>query len=121
LKLLRLILLLVVGGWLLTACSRETFRKIENGEQLRRDCVELLDKYAGGEIPKGAWPKSVQVLKPMHVTREAENIRILMYQKQGKFAGGYCVFRDVSQAPSTKGVWVQKTAFKGVYRFETAY
>jgi hypothetical protein len=113
--------LLFVGGWLLTACSREAFQKVENGDQLRKDCVGLLEKYTGGEIPKGAWPKSIQALKPIQVTREGGNIRILMYQKPGKFTGGYCVYADANLTPSTKGVWVQKTGFKGVYRFETAY
>jgi hypothetical protein len=120
-RVFRLILALLAGSVLLAACHRDPFRPIEDGEGLRQDCASLLERFPVGQIPSAQWPKSIQALKPIEVMREQENIRIWVYRKSGEFAGGYCVYTNALSSPSTKGVWVEKTKQKGVYKFRMAY
>jgi hypothetical protein len=101
----------------LVACNRGDLPKLEKGEALRADCAILLNKYPEGEIPKAAWPRSVNDLKSIRVVREKDGIRIFTFEKNGRYTGGYCVFSDPQFAPSTQGVWIRKTEFKGIYQF----
>lgn len=107
---------------LLIGCkpSRE-LSELENGGKLQQDCARLLTQFQPGDIPKNLWPLSIKQLKPIRVTREDSKIRILVQQEQGKFTVGYDVFSDTRLAPSTQGVWVQKTKFKGVWIFKLPY
>jgi hypothetical protein len=120
-RLFRSILALLAGGVLLAACHRDPFVQVEDGETLLRDCAPLLERFPAGQIQSVQWPKSVQALKPIEVVREQENIRIWVYRKQGEFAGGYCIYTNALSSPSTKGVWVEKTKQKGVYKFRMVY
>jgi hypothetical protein len=106
---------------LFVACNRAAFPPLKNGDALRLDCVLLLEKFPEGEIPNYSWPASIKDLKPVGVVREKDNIKIWLYQERGKFAGGYHVFGDPQFSPSTKGVWIEKTKYKGIYVFKTAY
>ena len=107
---------LFVAGLLLSACNRKAeFSPLKNGEGLRVDCSILMNSFPEGEISKGVWPRSVKDLKPTRVVREKNAVRIFVEAKQ--FRGGYWVSPDPQSAPSTQGVWIQKTEFKGIYQF----
>src|SRR4051794_11580925 len=108
------ILLLTLGcSILLCACHKETFPPLLNAPNLRADAIRLLDDPSLGDIPKSQWPPSIKALNPLSVTRESDNIKILLYHERGKFSGGYHVYRDTKHSPSTQGVWVQKSGFDG--------
>jgi len=108
----------VVGlSLFLVGCNRSELPKLEKGEALRVDCAILLDQYPEGEIPKEAWPRSIKDLKPIRVAREKNGLRIFTFEKNGRYTGGYCVFPDPQFVPSTQGVWIRKTEFKGIYQF----
>src|SRR4051812_21765462 len=103
---------------LLLGCSRSVLPQLKNGEGLRADCAILMSKYAEGQpVPKEAWPRSVKDLKATRVDREKTGVRIYVAEKRGDFKGGYCVFLDPQFAPSTQGVWIRKTEYKGIYQF----
>jgi hypothetical protein len=107
---------IALGGFL-TGCNRADLPPLKNGEGLRADCAILMNSFPEGEIPQSVWPRSVKELKATRVEREKMNIRIYVVEKRGNFRGGYCVFLDPQLAPSTQGVWIQKTEFKGIYQF----
>ncbi len=106
---------------LLIACRRDTFPTIQDGPALVQECAALLVQFPEGEIPKAKWPRSIAALHPIRVLRQPDDIQIWLYEQRGKFAGGYDVFANPLLAPSNQGVWVQKTAFKGVYLFKINY
>lgn|GEM_PF-6133172 len=110
-----------VSSLLLASCSREVITPLQDGAKLRQDCGRLLEQFPLGEIPKNQWPRSVLNLKPMRVAREQNDIQILIHQEPGKFSGGYYVYLDAQLSPSTQGVWIEKTEFKGIYVFKTQY
>lgn len=113
-----LFVLALTVGILLVGCGpKKEFAEIKSGETLRLECVLLLQKYRSGEIPKAQWPRSVQELKPIRVTAEQNSVRI--WVKRPKFSGGYQVFAEPQYLPSTKGTWIQKTEFKGIYIFQS--
>jgi hypothetical protein len=117
----RSVLFLLFCSVCLTACQRKEVASIEDGKKLQEDCARLMTQYQAGEIPMKILPRSIKDLKPIRVTREENNIRILLEHERGKFTVGYDVFANLQLSPSTKGVWVQKTKFKGVYIFKMAY
>jgi hypothetical protein len=112
---------LLVCAVALASCRREELPSIADGSKLQQDCARLMGQFRPGEIPNNALPRSIRDLKPIRVTREQDNIRILVQQERGKFTVGYDIFADVQKSPSTQGVWVQKTKFRGVYIFKLAY
>jgi hypothetical protein len=118
---LRGFFLLIGASLLLASCSREVFPPIKEGEALRKDCIHLLEQFPQGDIPKLHWPKSIEAMKPLRVTGEQDHVHILLRREPGKFTVGYDVFADTQSIPSTKGVWIQKTRFKGIYEFKLAY
>jgi hypothetical protein len=105
--------------WLLAGCHRNAFPAIKNEKTLQQDCMTLLEKFPEGEIAKDQWPRTVAALKPLKVEREGESIRIWTHQETGQYANGYYVFKDWGMSPPSKGVWIKKTQFPGIYRFET--
>ncbi|MDB6121402.1 MAG: hypothetical protein JWQ71_395 [Pedosphaera sp.] len=118
---LRGLFTLFVASLMLVSCRHDTFPSIKDGDALRNDCIRLLEQFPQSEIPKAGWPRSVQALKPIRVTGRSNHIEILLHQEPGKFTGGYDVFADPQLSPSNQGVWVQKTAVKGVYIFKMPY
>lgn len=116
-----LFLVVLVASLFLVACHRAEFPAIKDGAMLRIECGNLMNQFSGGEIPPTNWPRSVKDLKPIRVVREPDAIRIFTHARRGKFTGGYCVFLDSQLTPSTQGVWIQKTEFKGVYIFKRGY
>ncbi|MFN7139040.1 MAG: hypothetical protein ACK4UN_06860 [Limisphaerales bacterium] len=108
--------------FLLIGCrQKDEMAELKDGHKLLLDCVRLMDQFPSGEISKELWPKSVRDLKPIRVTRERDNIRILVKQESGKYTVGYDVFADPRKSPSAQGVWVQKTKVKGIYIFKLQY
>jgi len=105
----------VVLSLLLVACNHSELPKLEKGEALRADCAILMGKFSEGEIPQDAWPRSVKDLKPTRVVREQNAVRIFVQEKN--FHTGYYVSPNLQAAPSTQGVWIRKTEFKGIYQF----
>jgi hypothetical protein len=117
---LRMILVGCVA--MFTACKpNKELPELTNGLQLQQDCVRLLQDFQRGPVVETHWPRSIRELKPMSVSREENKIRILLRREQGKYTVGYDVFADINMAPSTQGVWVQKTKFKGVWIFKLQY
>ena len=110
----------LVLSLLLAACGRKASTPPVSGEQLRLDCIRLL-QLPEGEIPKDTWPKSVAELKPLKVERQSDRIAILQRHEDRKFSQGYYVFADPQSSPSTRGVWIQRTEWKGVFIFKTQY
>jgi hypothetical protein len=102
---------------LFVACKRTEFPPLKNGEGLRADCAILMSKYPEGEIPSGAWPRSIRDLKATRVEREKSFVRIYVPDKRGDFKGGFFVFLDPQAIPPTQSIWIQKTEFKGIYQF----
>lgn len=95
--------------------------ELKDGQKLQLDCARLMEQFPSGKIPTNLWPRSIRELEPISVTREPNNIRILLKQERGKFTVGYDVFANLQLSPSTQGVWVQKTKTKGVYIFKWQY
>jgi hypothetical protein len=114
----RQILALLSVVLLLAGCGRKAFPSIKDEKTLQQDCMALVDKFPVGEIAKTDWPRSVAALHPVQVEREGESIRIWTHQEDGQYANGYYVFRDWESSPPSKGVWIRKTKFPGIYRFE---
>ncbi len=111
-------LVLAVSTLLLTACNRANdIPPVKNGGGLRADCSILMNSFPEGEIAKNVWPRSVKELEPTRVVREKNAVRIFV-ETEG-FRGGYWVSADLQAAPSTQGVWIRKTEFKGIYQFRT--
>lgn len=111
--------LVMVGGFLLAGCGKkEVFTPLKHGEKLRSECLILQQKYSSGEIPPAAWPGTIKELKPSRVVAESNKIRIFLPQPDQRYQGGYDVFTEANPAPSTKGVWIQKTKVKGIYIFQ---
>jgi hypothetical protein len=106
---------------LLFACKGKEMPALKDGNKLQQDCVRLMQLFDSGEIPSKMWMRSIKDLEPIRVTREKDNIRILVRQERGKYTVGYDVFADAQLVPSIQGVWVQKTKFKGVYVFQMPY
>ncbi|MBA4148234.1 MAG: hypothetical protein H0X66_08960 [Verrucomicrobia bacterium] len=113
--------------WLLIGCvgillgcepKGDELADLKDGQKLHQDCVRLMEQFPSGEISKQIWPRSIRELKPIRVTREPNNIRILIKQERGKFTVGYDVFANLQLSPPTQGVWVQKTKTRGVYIFK---
>jgi len=113
----RFIAALVVISWLTIGCNRSGMAKLENGDALRADCSILMGKYPEGEIPKAAWPRSIKALKATRVVREKMDVQIYLSEKPGNLTG-YYVFLDQQTGPSTRGIWIQKTSFIGIYQFK---
>ena len=105
----------------LSACHKETVAPLQNPAQLRADAMQMLKDLPVGDVPKSQWPASIKALKPMAVTREVDDIKILVAHERGKFSVGYQVYRDGKRRPSSQGVWIEKTGFDGVYRYKTQY
>ena len=103
------------------SCKRNDIPALDDGKKLQADCVRLMLQYPQGPISSTLWPNSIKELKPMSVIREENNIRILLKHEDGKFSVGYHVYSDPQLAPSTQGVWIQKTKTRGVYIYKTAY
>jgi hypothetical protein len=95
--------------------------EVADGFRLQQDCAALLAQLPPGDVPPHAWPKSVAALKPSRVERQPNNIRILLRHNGGKYSVGYDVFANTHLSPSTQGVWVQKTKWKGVWIFKLQY
>ena len=116
---------LLIGCFVLLAgCSKpkgDELANLENGQKLQQDCARLMEQFPSGVIASNIWPRSIRELEPISVTREPNNIRILIKQERGKFTVGYDVFANLQLSPSTQGVWVQKTKTKGVYIFKWQY
>lgn len=106
---------------LLAGCNRSGYPTIKDANALQRDCIGLLEKFPVGEIAKDQWPRTVAALGPVQVEREGESIRIWTHQERGRYANGYYVFRDGQLSPPSRGVWIKKTKFTGVYRFEMGW
>jgi len=102
-------------------CHKEVVPQLTDGAKLRADAVRLLEGLPLGEVPKSQWPASVKALKPLAVTREADNIKILLAHEPGKFSVGYHVYREAQRTPSMQGVWIEKTGFEGIYLYKTQY
>jgi hypothetical protein len=118
----RVIGIVVIGfAVLLFSCKQKEMPGIKDGNKLQQDCVRLMGLIEAGEVPAKLWTRSIKDLEPIRVTRETNNIRILVRQERGKYTVGYDIFSDPQFAPSTQGVWVQKTKFKGVYVFKMPY
>jgi hypothetical protein len=113
----RIFAVLVLSSWLATGCNRGGVSKLENGDALRADCSILMSKYPGGDIPKGAWPRSIKELKATRVVREKADVKIYVSEKPGNFMG-YYVFLETQSGPPTRGIWIEKTPFKGIYQFK---
>ena len=120
-KLLYLICCLGCIGLLLGCNRQQDLADLSDGEKLRQDCVRLMEQFPAGEISSEIWPRSIRDLEPIRVTRQPNNIRIVVQQERGKFTLGYDVFANPQLSPSTKGVWVQRTRVKGVYIFKLQY
>jgi hypothetical protein len=108
-------------GLVMSACHKQTVEPLKNPAQLRADAMKMLKDLPVGDVPKAHWPESIKALKPLSVTREADDVKILVAQERGKFSVGYQVFRDGQRRPSTQGVWIEKTGFEGVYIYKTQY
>ncbi|MGZ5543576.1 MAG: hypothetical protein ACXWIU_02780 [Limisphaerales bacterium] len=95
--------------------------QLKDPAKLRADAVKLLEILPPGNVPKSQWPASFKALNPLSVTREPDNIKILLAHERGRFSVGYHIYADNERRPSTQGVWVEKTGFEGVYIFKTQY
>src|ERR1041384_7018887 len=115
-------ILLLAASLMLVSCGQKAqIPPLKDGQALRQDCIKLMQQFPDGQILSSDWPASVKALKPIAVTRERDCVRILLKQERGKFAGVYAVFENAQLSPSTQGVWVRKTEFKGVYQYRTWY
>lgn len=112
---------LMLCALVFSACHKETIPPLNNPAQLRADAIKLLKDLPAGDVPKTQWPASIKALNPLSVTRETDNIKILVTHERGKFSVGYHVYADGQKRPSTQGVWIEKTGFEGVYMFKTQY
>lgn len=112
----------VLCALLFFGCSKSTVdTHLKDPATLRADAMRMLKDLPGGDVPKTQWPKSIKALNPLSVTREADNINILLAHERGKFSVGYHVFRDPDKRPSMAGVWLEKTGFEGIYVYKTQY
>ena len=103
----------------LIACNgSKDISELKDGPKLRQDCLVLLSRIPQGEIPQTAWPRSIKELEPMRVSCEQDKVRILLRRENGRYTVGYDIFADTTKAPSTQGVWVQKTKVKGIWVFK---
>src|SRR6476620_2772761 len=97
-------------AFLLSACHKqEVDTKLKDPSTLRADAMRMLDNLPLGDVPTAAWPNSIKALKPLSVTRETDNIKILLAHEDRRFSVGYHVFRTKSSMPSMRGVWIEKT------------
>lgn len=115
------IFLTVLCALVVVACHKQTVEPLQNPAQLRADAMKMMKDLPVGDVPPAQWPESIKALKPLSVTREADDIKILVAHERGKFSVGYEVFRDGQRRPSTQGVWIEKTGFEGVYLYKTQY
>jgi len=111
----------VASALLLAGCHRSGYPGIKDDGALRRDCVRLLEESPPGEIAPEKWPKTVAALHPLQVQHEGDSIRIWTHKERGKYANGYYVFRDGQSSPPSQGVWIKRTPFVGIYRFEMGW
>jgi hypothetical protein len=104
---------------MLASCGRSPITKVENGNALRADCVRLLNDMPLGDIEPKQWPRSIQDLKPVRVVREENDIKIWTAQHTPQGSTGYYVFPNVQLSPPTKGIWIEKTEFQGIFIFKS--
>lgn len=116
-----LIIVVLLCACLFSACHKEVVAPLKDPAKLRADAARLLQELPPGDIPKTTWPPSIKALNPLQVTREPDNIKILLAHENGKFSVGYHVYADNEHRPSTQGVWVEKTGFEGIYIYKTQY
>jgi hypothetical protein len=121
LKIAPFALLALACALVFCACHKDAIQPLQDGAKLRADAARMLDDLPLGDVSKYQWPASIKALKPLAVTREPDNIRILLAHQQGKFSMGYHVFRDAAHPPSTRGVWIEKTESEGIYIYKTQY
>ncbi len=81
----------------------------------------MLEQLPKGPVAKDLWPRSVKALKPIRVELMADRITILLQHEDRRFSMGYDVYADPKTTPSTHGVWIQKTPWKGVFIYKTQY
>jgi hypothetical protein len=105
---------------LLSACHKDPVAQLKDGAKLRAEVLKLMG-LPEGDVPKTSWTAPIKELKPLAVTREKDNVKILLAHERGKFSVGYHIYPDGQHRPSTQGVWVEKTAFEGIYIYKTQY
>ncbi len=117
----RSIFMAMIFSLFLAACGRNSAAlPPANPEQLRLDCIHLLSQPEG-EIASDKWARSITALKPLEVSRDADHIVITQQHEDGRFSRGYYVYADPQTIPPGKGVWIQKTEWKGIYIYKTQY
>ncbi len=115
-------IVVLLCAFFLSACHKEAVAPLKDPAKLRSDAVKMLeDAVPVGDVPKSQWPASIKALKPISVMKELDNIKILLAHEQGRYSVGYHIYRDADRKPSTQGVWVEKTAFEGIYIYKTQY
>ena len=119
---MKFMVLVLAVGLLMVGCKKsDDLSQLKDGSKLQQDCARLLADLPQGRVPASVWPRSIRDLNPTEVIRQENNIRILIQHSDRKYTLGYDVFADTTKAPSTQGVWVQKTKTKGVWIFKTQY
>jgi hypothetical protein len=110
----------LICALLVSACHKDMVPPLKDAARLRAEALKLME-LPQGDVPKTQWPGSVKDLKPLSVTRESDNIKILLAHERGKFSVGYHIYPDDQHRPSTRGVWIEKTGVEGIYIYKTQY
>lgn len=112
---------LLLCALLFSGCHKDSVAPLKDPAKLRSDAARMLQELPPGNVLKSQWPPSIKALNPMSVTRESDNIKILLAHENGRFSLGYHIYPDNDHRPSTQGVWVEKTGFEGIYIYKTQY
>lgn len=107
--------MLVIG--LYAGCHQSGLPPIKNVEAFRSGCLDLFYLDGPDNILANKWPKAVNELYPISVTRFSDHLEILIRQNREIEACGYWVCRDPDAEPESQKYKLTKTNHKGIYQF----